>query len=74
MNTIYLLSSWDVVDAMLTDKFATDEEGLKRIARDEYGLDCGLIVVDMAAGAVRVMDRLGNLAQKYYIWTIARSV
>lgn len=72
MNTIYILSSNS--RGLLTDNFATDEEGLKRIVRSNFQLDYGHIVVDMAAGVVRIMDEDGDVVCKYHIWTITRSV
>ncbi len=74
MNKIYLLCDGvGYVDGLLTDNFATDEEGLKRIALRNCFFPYGRVVVDLAAETVRIMDKDGDVAAKFHIWTITRT-
>jgi hypothetical protein len=76
MNTIYLLGqNRDFTDDLCAGHFATDAEGLERIARYELStclLRYDHIIVDMAANVVHVRGEDGNVAHKFYIWTLTR--
>ncbi len=75
MNTIYMLgNSRNFPDELFTDSFATDAEGLERIALSHYCVSYSHVVVDLAAKVVRIVDEDGDVAHKYHIWTITRSV
>ena len=74
MNKIYMLGgSRGYPEDLLTESFATDEEGLKRIVLHYCQLDYDRIIVDMAAEVVRIMCD-GDVVCKYHIWTVTRSI